>query len=189
MEHDTPEAKEKYLKEHPGADKSKHTVKGDKGGPKGKAQKQEIPAELVSEVSSSAQKAKARRDDTTKAHEELKSLKKGVDDANPTAEKKFNRAYDKLFKGGEESAKAGKKLLEKAKKYEEHFPEGSEAESAYELLDQAIREWDNNRMDHIKTKGELSHKMTHQAEQTWAYATKVDDQIDMLAKALKGEFD
>ncbi len=48
MEHASPEALKQYLKDHPGADKSKHTVS--KGGDKGDGKKDDSPASLLNGI-------------------------------------------------------------------------------------------------------------------------------------------
>lgn len=171
MEHATPEAMKQYLHDHPDADKSKHHVKKDKGG----------GGSSGGDTSADSSKAESRSKETGKLHDEMKSLKSKVDNADPSAKKKFDRAYDKLHENGEAAAKSAEKLLKKF--------EGAEGEAghAVELLSSAVRGWESNKMDHAKAKGGMAHKKLQQAEQTWAYATKIDDQIKMLSKALKGE--
>lgn len=170
MEHATPEAMRSYLHDHPDADPKNHKVKKDKGG-----------GGSTGDTSADSSKAESRSKETGKLHDEMKSLKSKVENADPSAKKKFDRAYDKLHENGEAAAKSAEKLLKKF--------EGAEGEAghAVELLSHAVRDWGNNKMNHARAKGDVAHKKLQQAEQTWAYATKIDDQIKMLSKALKGD--
>jgi hypothetical protein len=142
-----------------------------------------VVAHFVEGSGADASKAEARSKQTTKLFEDMKALKKKVDNADPSAKKKFDGLYAKLFESGESAAKAAEKLV---KKFDD--AEGETA-SAVKLVHNALREWASNKQDHHKGSGEMAHKKLHQAEQTWAYATKIDDQIVMLSKAAKGEYD
>jgi hypothetical protein len=169
MEHPS-EAKKQYLKDHPNADPSNHTVKG--GGKGGDA-------------SAESHKAKARGAETTKHFDEMKSLKTKVENADPSAKKKFDRAYDKLYENGEAATKDAEKLLKKF----DHLDEDSQAGAAVKMLHKAVREWGNERMRHHSAKGALAGEKMRQAEQTWSYAKQVDDKIEDLQKALSGAYD
>jgi hypothetical protein len=188
MEFATPEALQKYLKEHPKADPKRHTVKEpSKGKP---VEKKQMPEGLVSATSSEAQHAKTRSAEITKLHESMRSLQDKAEDAQPAAQKQFDRAYAKIYDLGDTSSKAAKKLLEHVSQYENHIDEDSQAGHAVRLLNDALGDWERNRVDHFRVKGEFGYRIRGmQAEQTWAYGKKIDDQIDMLDKALKGEFD
>lgn len=174
MEHPSEEARKTYLKDHPDADPKNHSVKKDKGGGGGSGGGAEA------DVS----KAESRSKETTKHFEDMKDLKKKVENADPSAKKKFDKAYDKLYESGEAASKAAEKLV---KKFD--GVKGEQAQSAVKLLHNALREWDRNKADHHKGSGGMAHQKLQQAEQTWAYAKKIDDQIKMLGKSLKGEYD
>jgi hypothetical protein len=163
------------LKDHPNADKSKHTV----GKPGGGSQGADTP-----DLTGAAHKAKARSDATTKTYDAFKALRKKMESGGGSdpeaAEKKLRQVYDKLFQGGEAAAKDAEKLLK------HKFPEGSDAESAAEILARSVHDWERNKSDHVRGKTKFAPEMAPHAEQTWAYAKKIDDQIAMLSKAVSG---
>ncbi len=177
MEFSTPEARKKYLEEHPGADASKHTVKKEeKGGGKGKGRN-------VAPAAQAATKAKARSEGVNKAHEDMKSLLGKVENADSGARKKFDKAYDKIAEGGEAAAKDAKKLIEQYHSDEDDSHVGAAAK----LLQHAVQDWETNTMAHAKHRDAMTgKKKLQQAEQSWAYARKIDEYIGMLDKALKG---
>jgi len=128
--------------------------------------------------------AASKGGEATKHFEDMKGLKSKVENADSSAKKKFDRAYDKLFESGESAAKAAEKLVQKSDDVE-----GKQAQAAVKLLHGALRDWSNNKMDHHKGVGGMAAKKLQQAEQTWAYAKKIEDQVEMLQKALKGEYE
>lgn len=120
--------------------------------------------------------------EATKHFESMKGLKSKVENADPSAKKKFDLAYDKLFESGESAAKTAEKLVKKSDDVE-----GKQTQAAVKLLHHALQDWSNNKVDHHKGAGGMASKKLQQAEQTWAYAKKIEDQVEMLQKALKGE--
>ena len=165
MGHATPEALKKYLKEHPNADKANHTV--------------EKPGEISSEggsavAESEGKKGQKRFEENKKTLSDMQALKKKVENADSGAAKKFDRAYDKLFDAGEDAAKAAKKLLQK-------HPDGD----AFELLEGYLREWDRNKMDHVRAKGGLASAKMQQAENTYGYAQQLESVVKDFHKFLK----
>lgn len=118
-----------------------------------------------------AAKAATRKQETQKHFDEMKSLKTKVDNADHSAQKKFDRAYDKLYEQGETAAKAAQKLMPKLD------------EDSQQALSSAVSEWERNKRDHAKSKGEHAHEKIQQAEQTWGYATQIDQMISDLTKS------
>lgn len=177
MEHDSPEALKKYLHEHPDADKSKHSVK------KPKKQVDHGPAEAE------GAKAQQRFTENKRVFSEMESLKTKVDNADPTAKKKFDRAYDKLFEAGEGAAKSAKKLLEKYHDVAEGSTgdEKEQREAALHLLQSGIHKWENNKIDHHKGKAEYTSaaKKLNQAGNTYGYAQELESLVKDFHKVLK----
>jgi hypothetical protein len=161
-EFSSPEALKKYLHDHPDADKSNHTVKKPKG---------DKPSSDNTQHHAEAAKADTRKHETQKQFDDMKSLKSKVDNADPTAKKKFDRAYDKIYEQGETAAKAAQKLLPKLD------------EDSQQALSSTLSEWDRNKRDHAKGKGDAAHGKLQQAEQTWGYATQIDQMIADLTKS------
>ena len=107
MEHDSPEALKKYLKDHPDADKSKHTVKKDDGGEKkddGGGEKKEISKEQAAAAkglkdtmsSGAAKRIKPEiREKLTKGIEQMEKTGTPPDDLRKT----FREALDSLLPG------------------------------------------------------------------------------------------
>jgi len=102
MEHDSPEALKQYLKDHPDADKSKHTVKKDDGGEKKDEGKKEISKEQATAAkglkdalgSGHAKRIKPEvREKLTKAIEQMESTGSPPDDIRKT----FREALDSLL--------------------------------------------------------------------------------------------
>ena len=160
MEHSSPEELKKYLHDHPDADKSKHTVKKPKG---------EKPSNDNSPHQADVAKADTRKQETQKHFDDMKALKGKVDNADHSAKKKFDRAYDKLYEQGQAAAKAAEKLLPKLD------PESQKA------LRGVVTEWENHERAHAKGKGEHAHEKLQAAQQTWGYATQIDQMIKDLA--------
>ena len=177
MEHSSPEELKKYLHEHPGADPKNHSVKKEHGSGSGGPAK-------GGDASSEAHKAKARGSETTKHFDEMKALKTKVENADPTAKKKFDRAYSKLFENGESASKDASKLLKKF----DHLDEHSQAGAAVKMLHHAVSQWEQERAPHALASGKLTHEKFRQAEQTASYAKQVDDKIEDLQKALSGGY-
>ena len=172
MEHATPEALRKYMHEHPDADPKNHTVKKPSdGGGSGNHEAE-------------ASKSKSRAAEVDKHYEAMKGLKGKVDSANPTAQKKFDAAYDKIYAGGESAAKAGQKLVSQLSSVK-----GEQQEAAVKMLQHALRNWEGNRSDHSRAKDEYAHKKLQQADQTHAYAQKLEEAIQDVSKALRGDYD
>lgn len=171
MEHATPEAMRDYLHEHPDADPKNHKVKKPSGGGS-------------SSHEAEAGKSKSRSTEIDKSYDTMKGLQKKVDSANPTAKRQFDNAYDKLYSGGESAVKSAQKLIK------QHGSGGGEqAEAAVEILRHALKDWERNRVDHARAKDEFSHKKLQQAEQTHGYAQKLEEAIQNVSKALKGDYD
>lgn len=173
MEHATPEALKKYLHEHPDADPKNHRVKQQGGGGSG---------DHGAEAESS--KSKSRAAEVGKHYGDMKSLKGKVDSADPTAKKKFDGAYDKIYAGGESAAKAGQKLVKQLSSVK-----GEQQGAAVKMLQHALQAWEGNRSDHVRAKGEFASKKLQQADQTHAYAQKLEEAIQDVGKALKGDYD
>lgn len=174
MEHPSDKAKAQYLKDHPNADPSNHSVAKPGGG----------KAPGADAMKGDAEKANARSKEREKTLSEMQSLKKGVEDANPSAKKKFDKAYDKLYEHGEQAAKAAEKLVDKFDDVE-----GDQQIAAVKMVHHALRDWKSNQIDHHKGKGEQSRLKLNQAENTAGYGHQLDESIDMLHRALKGEYD
>lgn len=166
MEHDSPEALKKYLHEHPNADPSNHTVKGKGGG------SDHGPAEAE------GPKGQARFDANKKQHGEMKALLKKVENADPSAKKKFDAAYDKMFENGEKAAGAAKKLLEK-------YSGNENAENALHMLESTVHAWENNKLDHHKAKGAVAGAKMRQGTETYAHAQNLESFVKDFHKFLK----
>jgi hypothetical protein len=138
-------------------------------------------------LSAMVSKAETRSKKTSQFRDQMKGLKSRVDNGDPTAKRKFERAYDELFANGEAAEKDADKLL---KVYIADNDSEGQAGDAIEMLDRAVRDWKSNKIHHAQTNGEfvLSRDKLLQAEHTWAYATKIDDQIKMLHDALMGDY-
>jgi len=172
MEHPSEEAKKKYLHEHPGADPKNHKVK------------KNPDSTASSGIGSESTKADSRSKDLTKNLDSMKALKRKVDNAEPSAKKKFDQTYTKLYEGGESSAKAAERLV---KKFEDD--DRKDVQIAVELLSDSVRQWERNKFDHHKQTAEFTHthEKLRQAEQTFGYAMKVNDYIELLNKTLQGD--
>lgn len=188
MEHDTPEALKKYLQEHPGADRAKHHVKKQETAGKSRGKD---PDSSVADAE--AARSKTRSEASSKAFDELKSLKKKVDDADSSAKKKFDRAYGKLLEHGLAAQKAAEKLL---KKYE-NLGEGledeeakSQSEATIKMLKSKLGDWKAVAMDHQRVEdGGGTYKKVQQAEQTWGYAQELEKWVRAVSSTLKGDYD
>lgn len=155
MEHPSSKALKKYLHDHPGAEPSDHTVE-----------------KKDSKSSGDSSKSEARSKDTTKHLDDMKSLKSKVERADPSAKKKFDKAYDKLYENGESAAKSAEKLIKSLKN-----------EDAIRSLKDDLGAWKRNQTDHHRAADQMMvHKKLQQAEQTHGYAWKLDDTIKMVLK-------
>lgn len=160
-------ALKQYLKEHPDADRSKHTVK----------KKETKPKVDASEAESAASASKSRFDDNKRTFERLKQLKDGKD---------FDRGYSEIYEAGEKAAEAASKAI---KKYEGALDNlrgraRQEVQGILELLDQSVRDWNGNRFDHAKEKNKRK-----QLPNTYGYAQKLESQLRALPEVLKGNYD
>jgi hypothetical protein len=176
-----------YLKDHPDADKSKHSVAKGDGGSKSKGEKAKGPDATL--ANAEAAKSTSRSAETDKHLDEMKGLKKKVDDADHSAKKKFDRAYDKLLANGEAAEKAAEKLLKKYDNMSDGL-EGDnkeESEAGLKMLEHWLGEWKSTAMDHHRAKGELAHKKLQQAEQTHGYAQTLEKWVRQVSKSLKGD--
>jgi len=185
----TEHALKQYLKDHPGADRSNHSVAKGNGGSKSKGEPKGKGPD-ASLANTEAAKSTSRSAETDKHLDEMKDLKKKVDDANPVAKKKFDRAYDKLLANGEAAEKAAEKLL---KKYE-NMSDGlegddkDESEAGLKMLEHWLGEWKTAVMDHHRAKDGLAHKKLQQAEQTHGYAQTLEKWVRQISKSLKGDY-
>ena len=112
----------------------------------------------------------SRKQELKKIYDEMKALKPKVDNADASAKKKFEKAYDKLYELGEEAVKAAKKLLPKLD------------EDGQQAFAGPLAEWDRNKRDHTKGRAEAAHEKLQQAQQTWGYATQIDQMAMDLTK-------
>lgn len=126
-----------------------------------------------------ASKGHARFEDNKKQHAEMKALLKKVENADPSAKKKFDKAYDKMFANGEAAAKAAQHLLSK---YEDVEGPG---EAAVRMLDSTLRAWHHNKMDHIKGSSAFAGQKMHAANNTYGYAQDLESYVKDFAKMLK----
>jgi len=160
-------AKSKYLKEHPDADPSNHTVR----------KKEPKPKVDLSEAESAASASKSRFDDNKRTFERLKKLKDGKD---------FDRGYSEIYEAGEKAADAAEKAV---KKYEGMLDSlrgraKKEVQGMLDLLEQSVREWNGNKFDHVKEKDKR-----RQLPNTYGYAQKLESQLRALPEVLKGNYD
>lgn len=146
-----------------------------------------LPEGFVHTVAAFAVKAKLRSAAIDKMYELIRSSQTAAQNADPTAKKKLDAAYDKLFDFGQDAANAGRQLVEKAGQISDSFTEGPSSD-AIELLNDAVRDWDRNRGYHLQARTKPTHEIVSAAEQSWGYAMKIGTQIVMLDRALKGEF-
>jgi hypothetical protein len=176
MEHSSPEELKEYLHEHPDADPKNHSVKkpGNGSGADPKAAEAE------------SKRSDARSQDHDKHMASMKDLKKKVENGDTAAAKKFDGAYKKLYEGGESAVKSAEKLL---KQYEKLGGQDSQGGAAVKLLQSAVRDWGKNKIDHLQGSSKFTGEKLQQAEQTHAYAKKIEKCIQDLHKALKGGFD
>ena len=176
MEFPTEKALKDYLHEHPGADKSKHTVDKKPGKSKG-------PSKVDSDLADrEAQQSAKRKQEVDAEYSTMKELKQSVENDNPSAKKKFDRAYTKLYHSGESAHKAADKLL---KKYKDSFSEGSQEEAALELLQHAKSDWERVSIDHARKQDKFTHEKFLQAEQTHGYASQLEKRLSAISKVLK----
>lgn len=171
MEHSSPDARKNYLHEHPNADPSNHTVK---------QKSEKAKPSSGGDTAADSSKAEARDKEVDRLYEEMKSLKKKVDNADESAKKKFNRAYSKIYDSGETAAKSAERLVKKF----DHLDEDSEGGASVQMLHHALRNWRGNQLDHHKSHPH-AHSKLQQAEQTWAYAKKIEEAIRNLHKYSK----
>jgi hypothetical protein len=167
MEFPTEEAKKKYLKEHPDADPSRHSVK----------------KTVKPDTASAASKAESRGKETDQHFDTMKGLLKKVEDVDSSAGKKFDSVYKKLFENGEEATKAAKKLLKQLDNAD--LDEDSQVFAALEMLHNSVRNWESNKLDHVKAGEALADKKLRQAESTAGYAKKIDEWISKVHQEVK----
>lgn len=182
MEHSSPSEMKQYLHDHPGADPKDHHVKKQEGGGgagKSKGDLDEGPAQAE------GKKAEARMEDVKKSYSEMRDLKKKVDDGNPVAKKKFERAYDKLLESGEKSHASAMKLLDKygdaAKNMSGKEKKGME--SALEALGNAASRWGLQKHRHHSAK--YTEDKMDMAPNTYGAAQEIDAMVKVFHKAMK----
>ncbi len=189
MEFPTEEARKKYLQAHPGANPSNHSVATPGAAkPKGEAKDSKPSGATAEAAHAEAAKSTERSKENDATYDTLKSLKKKVDDADSSATKKFNRAYDKLFDSTEKAVKSAEKLLHKCEGLidEDAKTEGGKQQhAAMELLHHTIKQWSSYRTDHLTSKGGMGLKMMSQAEQTHGYAQDLEKKIRAISGVLK----
>ena len=133
----TEKALKNYLHDHPDADKSKHSVSKSEANPK----------------------AQKRFDETKRVFSDMTALQKKVENADPVAKKKFDKAYEKIFDAGESAGKDAQKLIKQ-------YPDQSR------LLQEHLREWNQNKSKHQEANDSVSHVKMQQAEkQLWLRST------------------
>ena len=129
-----------------------------------------------------AGKAKARYQASEKHYESMKDLQKPVDNAKPSARKKFDKAYDEILSNGTASAKAAEKLL----KTYQGLKDGSRDDAAsLSMLGGVLDDWLDNVSYHEKVKAPQfvpSHKLLQQAEKTLGYAWALEKWIGTLSE-------
>jgi len=134
-------------------------------------------------------KSQKRFEESKKVYSEMESLKKKVEDADPSAKKRFDKAYDKLFQAGEDAVKSAKKLLQKYHDVAEGSKgnEKQQREAALKLLESGIRKWESNKFDHHKANQEFTsaQKKLDQAGNTYGYAQELESLVKDFHKVLK----
>ncbi len=181
MEHDTPEALKTYLHEHPGADPKNHSVKKPGGAGAGGGDHAVAEAE--------GKKSQARFDENKKSLSEMKGLQGKVDNADPSAKKKFDRAYDKMYESGEKAAGTAKKLLSKYEDAPDSLKGDAkkQCEAALNLLDRYTQHWESNKVHHLSESHGFASKKLQQAHNTYGAAQQLEAVIKDFHKSLKGE--
>jgi DNA polymerase III gamma/tau subunit len=183
MEFPTEKARKDYLREHPDADPKNHTVKKQTGGSKAPA----VDSKLADEEHD---KSKSRTEASNETFKSMKSLTRKVDDGNKAATKKFNDSYDKLYEGGEEAAKVADKLL---KEYSDlgkglRGEAKSENEATIKMLRHSLNQWNNNKIDHMRSKSESGSSRMNQVENTYGYAQQLESFIRGVSNSIKGDY-
>jgi len=176
----TENALKEYLKDHPGADKSKHTVTKDKKDEGGGSKSKKSDALAHTEAAT----AKKRLAEADKIFDDLSKLKPQVDDANKAAAKKFDRGYDKLFDVGVGSAKAAEKLLKQYGDLDKASLPGDD--NAIDALKHHLEGWKANTANHSKHKDSWAHEKFQQAQKTSGAIYNLDRSIAHLVSALTG---
>jgi hypothetical protein len=123
-------------------------------------------------------KGQARFDENKRHHAEMQGLIKKVENADPSAKKKFDAAYSKMFENGEKAAQAAKKLLA-------HYDGDENAEDALHMLERTLHAWENNKMDHHKAQGAFAGAKMRQGTETYAHAQDLESYVKDLHKFLK----
>jgi len=126
--------------------------------------------------------AKKRLAEADKILADLSKLKPQVDNASSSAEKKFDRAYDKLFDVGAGSAKAAEKLLKQYGDLDRKSLPGDG--NAIDALKQHLAGWKSNVANHNKHKDSWAHEKFQQAQQTSGAMYNLDRSISHLPYAL-----
>lgn len=186
FEHDTEEARKKYLHDHPKASPSQHTVKKQKSSkpsnkPKGSDPKKADAAHV---------KSKARSQKSTKLVGDLKRLQKQTDDAKKGAREKFDRTYDKILSSGEVTAKAAEKLMREYKDIGDGFKgdEKEQREAAVELIGHALQMWRGAVRGHHEAKDSYAAAITFRAgEYTHHAAEALEKTIRGVSRSLGGD--
>lgn len=129
-------------------------------------------------------RSQSREKQLTKTFEGMKQLKSKVDNADQTAKRRFNTAYDKIFEQGEAAYKHADRILKRVS-----TPHGTDAADAAKLLGKAMDDWNYNRFRHHKGSADFTAGKLRQAEESWAFAKSIEDAIGNLHRALSGEYD
>ena len=150
MEHSSPEALKRYLDEHPGADRKNHNVsKSDTGS---------------SSNNRNFESLDKRSQEADKAFSTLQALKTKADNAEPSARKKFDKAYDRVGEAGVAVKNGVEKVLKAL-----GASSSEEAEHLATNIQTNSRRLDAYLRDHSRDSKEFhSHKKLQTAEQTQA---------------------
>lgn len=186
FEHDSEEARKKYLHDHPGASPSRHTVKNQKSKPSNK-----LKGSDPKKAEAASVKSKARSQKATKLVGDLKRLQKQTDDAKKGAREKFDRTYDKILSSGDVTAKAAERLLKDYRDIGVGFKEEDkeQRESAVELIHHALQAWRGAVRGHHEAKDAYAAEITFKAgEHTYQAAEDLEKKIRGVSRVLGGDY-
>lgn len=134
-----------------------------------------------------ADQSEARFAENKKLFSELESLKKKVENADSSAAKKFDRAYDKLFENSDKAVKAAEGLLKSYITLVEDS-EGDDADArgaTLEMMERGIRQLKSNKIDHLKAKSAPATQKLHAAANTYGYTQDLESYVKGLYSVIK----
>ena len=128
-----------------------------------------------------ARQSKLRSAEGDKVIKLLETLKKRIEEASASDQKKFDKAYDKILECGDAAAKAAEGLL---KQYDDMYAGLSKEDKLKrnrdgyaETLGMRVYDWYANKEDHIIKKNDAVLDRMRQANITLGYAQELEEML------------